>query len=261
MQQVEQVLLHPSGAPEALGCSRTRIYEMVHTVEDSTREYWRDARICARQNTELWTRSKFVSGLVVGIVACIFQWVFGLRAASLTLQFILTMVLAWAVVSVGQFLTNWFLYAPVAIDRRRREQIEKQAGEISQLQGQLQVPPPLKVQFERMDFDNRTDAIYLHVKILNSGPATTLHNWTLHSAANPKISARMTNTNLAKPGTSKRLIRFEAGEVITGFLDFRPGISRDRVTSLQTAWVLQFYDDKNREHRATVPDEVYPRPQ
>jgi len=31
MQQVEQVLLRPSEAAKALGCSRTRVYEMVHT--------------------------------------------------------------------------------------------------------------------------------------------------------------------------------------------------------------------------------------
>jgi excisionase family DNA binding protein len=31
MQQIEQVLLRPSEAAKALGCSRTRVYEMVHT--------------------------------------------------------------------------------------------------------------------------------------------------------------------------------------------------------------------------------------
>lgn len=30
MQQVEQVLLRPSEAARALGCSRTRVYELVH---------------------------------------------------------------------------------------------------------------------------------------------------------------------------------------------------------------------------------------
>ncbi len=30
MQQVEQVLLRPSEAAKALGCSRTRVYELVH---------------------------------------------------------------------------------------------------------------------------------------------------------------------------------------------------------------------------------------
>jgi excisionase family DNA binding protein len=30
MQQVEQVLLRPSEAAKALGCSRTRIYELIH---------------------------------------------------------------------------------------------------------------------------------------------------------------------------------------------------------------------------------------
>ena len=30
MQQVEQVLLRPTEAARALGCSRTRVYELVH---------------------------------------------------------------------------------------------------------------------------------------------------------------------------------------------------------------------------------------
>lgn len=30
MQQVDQVLLRPSEAAKALGCSRTRVYELVH---------------------------------------------------------------------------------------------------------------------------------------------------------------------------------------------------------------------------------------
>jgi hypothetical protein len=135
-----------------------------------TREYWHQARIWAWRNTELWTRNKRISGLLVAIVGFLFQWAFGLRVMTLTIQFILTILtilLAYFTVSIAQFLINWLIYAPVEIERKSRHEIETQAKQIEQ----LQAPPPpdpiavtvLKGQWEppRRQTEQKITSVYL----------------------------------------------------------------------------------------------------
>jgi hypothetical protein len=50
------------------------------------REYWRARREWAFQHTELWTKGKFVTGPIVGIVAFLLQGWLGLRLIAATFQ-------------------------------------------------------------------------------------------------------------------------------------------------------------------------------
>lgn len=89
-------------------------------------QYWRERRQWAFAHTELWTKGKFITGPIVGIVAFLLQWWLGLRLMSATLQFIATVIAAYFIVALGQFIANWIYYSPVVLERERADEIARQ---------------------------------------------------------------------------------------------------------------------------------------
>jgi hypothetical protein len=88
-------------------------------MQITEREYWRARREWAFQHTELWTKGKFITGPIVGIVAFLLQGWLGLRLIAATFQLIVTLIAAYFIVALVQLIANWIYYAPVADDRER----------------------------------------------------------------------------------------------------------------------------------------------
>ncbi len=100
-------------------------------------QYWAARFQWARANTDLWTRKKFVSGPIVGIIAYFLQWELGLRLMIPTLQFIITIIVAYFLVALFSLVGNWIYYAPVVLERERVGSIDDLTQDLKQAHAAL----------------------------------------------------------------------------------------------------------------------------
>jgi hypothetical protein len=213
------------------------------------RDYWRGRWRWAKANTKLWTADKFVSGPIVAIIALALQWREGIRLMIPTIQIAITVVGAYGIVLFGSLLMNWLYYAPVALERERREEIARIGTDLEKFRNPEKL---ISFQFERMDFGNRasTPIIVVRLQITNRGPAITIHGIRLCSDADPKIRYSPRFNGFAEPSTGIDFIRLDSNHVCNSFLEFNG--SRTKQT-----WVLEYSDASHPRQRETIPPALY----
>jgi hypothetical protein len=213
------------------------------------REYWRERRKWALAHTELWTRGKFISGPLVGILAFILQLEWGLRLVIPTVQFVVTLVAAYFIVALAQVIINWVYYAPVALERIRLREIEELTNENKNLNKKEE--KPVTFQFTKVSFEQKPNAtvIIVWAKVsnrLNFGH--TIHNIRLTTHSDKTISLCPTLNAFPKHNVDD--IRFSSGMVEGGYLQFEwDGIDHD--------WILEYSDNRGNPHREPIPKELY----
>jgi hypothetical protein len=240
-------------------------------VEITTRAYWRQARAWAVENTDLFAGKNIVNSLGIGVLACIFQGICGLRLMSLTFQFILTIIAAYFTVSFFKFMGNWLIYAPVAFEQQRQAQIESQKQENVRLREQLQAPKPLdpiavviqQVNWSSPRVQPGVIEASFHIRIRNgSGVPTTFDDWELRSKSQAGIKSKVVGFQMGSPNdptqTDVRYHPLAVGASAAGSVAFHvTGIGLAEAKDASLEWFLEFVDAASMHHIATIPTERY----
>lgn len=89
--------------------------------------YWREIFAFAWKDTELLSRNKVLTTLGISLLAFVLQWAIGVRALYVTLQIIVTIIVAYVCVALVGFLGE-LLLAPAARD----EKVQRENKELTE---------------------------------------------------------------------------------------------------------------------------------
>jgi hypothetical protein len=213
-------------------------------------QYWRARAAWAREQSSLWTLEKLASSLVLGSIGYFLQYWLGVRLMHQTLQIILTLVLAYGFVAILQFLGNCFINAPVVIDRARVQEIAALANENEKLKNPEKL---FSLEFKSLHYGPQTGAttVVVHLKLLNHGPAITLHDIRLCSDDDPKLGLSPQHNGFAERNAAVNYVRLEPGDARDGFFQFYiVGQHPDQ------AWALEFKDTNNKKiYHESIPSQ------
>ncbi len=166
-----------------------------------------------------------------------------------TLQFIMTLVCAYFLVALSQLVLNWGVYAPVALERERLDELARIRAENDKL---TNPDNPVSIQFDSLEFGNRgpSPVIILRLKILNRHVASTLHEIRLCSDSDRKLRLPPAHNGFDQRAMGVDFIRIESGDVRHSYLEFN-GSGHD------LSWSFEYSDAFGREHRDAIPASKY----
>jgi hypothetical protein len=223
-------------------------------------EYWRERRKWGYAHTELFTKGKFITGPIIGIVAFLLQWWLGLRVGAATFQFIATLIVAYFAVAIVQLIANWIYYAPVALERERLNEIELKDRELLTLKA-VSAAPRFHTVLKHVGMTfrpNERTTFHATVEIRNlSGEKTTLHDLTLSCLYGPPMV-------LTNPDRRYFLVSAEAlesGVAREGNLAFvaLTGIEPQQAEALKgSRWQFSFRDVRNQLYASDICELKYP---
>ena len=189
-----------------------------------------------------------IVGLILAILILLAQLHYGLITGNSLHRN--ELAIFWPYIAVlGLYLVLQAVRAPVALDRERAAQIDVLTNENEK---QKNPDSQIRFQFQSLYVGPRTGTplIILRLKILNTGPSTTLHDVRLCSDTDAKLRLAPEQNGFAPNNIGFDSVRIEEGDVRERFLQFS-GRNQTR-----HEWALEFSDAHNKNRRERIPSDI-----